>query len=187
MPTPPNDRPDQAPQLEPELEPERTDSERRNAAPLIWLLLLIAVAAAVWYFASQRDGADAMQEPVSPQEEAADEDDVAAADDPPASAAPAPPAEQEPVDRGAEALTRVSPAYPAAAMRSRQEGSVLLRVQVDAQGTPTEVEIERSSHSRELDRAAIEAVREWTFSPAIQDGQPAASMVTVPVDFTLEQ
>ena len=63
---------------------------------------------------------------------------------------------------------------------------MLLRVEVDARGLPVSVDIERSSRSRELDRAARDAVGQWTFRPAIENGQPVASTVTVPVDFRVE-
>ena len=123
-------------------------------------------------------------------EEVQDED--AAADDPsqataPATADPDPaPAAPIPADRAAEPVTQVEPTYPAAALRSREEGTVLLRVEVDAQGAPTSVEVESSSRSRDLDRAARDAVRQWSFSPAVENGQPVASTVTVPVDFRVE-
>ena len=45
-------------------------------------------------------------------------------------------------------------------------------------------EVVRTSDSRP-DRAAIEAARRWSFSPAMQNGKPAAGRVRVPVDFSL--
>lgn len=184
MSTPPNERPP------PEQDPEHTEAERKSASPLVWLILLIALAAIAWYFASQRDTADVPLDPVAPVEEVQDED-AAAADDQSPAAAPAAeepaPAAPAPADRAAEPAARVQPTYPAAALRSREEGTVLLRVEVDAQGNPTSVEVENSSRSRELDRAARDAVRQWSFSPAIENGQPVASTVTVPVDFRVEE
>lgn len=185
MSTPPTERPP------PEHEPEHTETERKSAAPLVWLILLIALAAIIWYFASQRDTADVPSAPSTPVEEVQDED-AAAADDPsqavePAAADPDPAAaDPVPADRAAEPVTQVAPTYPAAALRSREEGTVLLRVEVDAQGAPTSVEVESSSRSRDLDRAARDAVRQWSFSPAVENGQPVASTVTVPVDFRVE-
>ena len=79
----------------------------------------------------------------------------------------------------------MQPTYPAAALRVREEGTVLLRVEVDATGRPVSVEVQRSSRSRDLDRAARDAVQQWTFEPAIRDGRPASSTVTVPVDFSI--
>lgn len=187
MSTPPNERPPAGQ----EAEPVENEAGRRNTSPLVWLLLLVALAAIVWYFASQRDAAEVPLDPVAPAGEMLEEDDDAAAADEsprPAADAPAPePSAPAPADRAAEPITRVQPAYPAAALRSREEGTVLLSVEVDAQGNPVSVDVERSSRSRDLDRAAREAVRQWTFRPAIENGQPVASTVTVPVDFTVEE
>lgn len=174
------------------VEGEETGDGRRSAKPLVWLLLVIALLAILWYAYSGRDPVPAQPAPEVPAVEPADPDDSGAApaqDDDPSpppspsrDAVPAPPA-----DRAAEPLARVQPAYPTAALRAREEGTVLLRVEVDADGLPASVEIERSSRSRELDRAARDAVSQWTFRPAIENGRPAASTVTVPVDFSFEE
>ena len=41
------------------------------------------------------------------------------------------------------------------------------------------------SGSRDLDRAAVNAVRQWRFQPAQRDGQAVAGAVTVPIDFKM--
>ena len=168
------------------------ESERRSAKPLVWLLLLIALLAILWYAYSEREpapgqpGAD-----TAVVEEAADAGEPADAPIEEEAAPPEPasrpvPDPAPPSDRGAEPLAQVEPVYPAAALRSREEGTVLLRVEVDAGGLPVSVDIERSSRSRELDAAARDAVSQWTFRPAIENGQPVPSTVTVPVDFRVE-
>jgi protein TonB len=79
-----------------------------------------------------------------------------------------------------------APSYPGPALRARQEGLVLLRIHVDAQGVPTHVEVERSSGHRALDRAAIDyALKRLRFKPAERDGRPVAAIARVPVDFRL--
>lgn len=75
------------------------------------------------------------------------------------------------------------PRYPSDAMRRGESGDVLLRVQVGADGVPKAVEVVRSSHSRSLDRAAIDAVRKWRFQPARQGGQAVEGTVQVPISF----
>lgn len=77
-----------------------------------------------------------------------------------------------------------SPAYPAAELRRGRGGTVLLRVEVGADGRPTSVTVASSSRSRALDRAAIAAVRQWRFEPALVGGQPATGTVRVPLEFT---
>ncbi|UZW59018.1 poly-beta-1,6-N-acetyl-D-glucosamine biosynthesis protein PgaD [Lysobacter enzymogenes] len=75
------------------------------------------------------------------------------------------------------------PAYPLDALRQWEGGLVTLRVQVSAQGEATKVEISRRSGYRALDRAAVDTVRRWKFSPAVRDGKPVAAVVFVPVEF----
>lgn len=179
-----------------EREPEPRDPEpvegARSTRPLVWLLLLIALAAITWYFASRGDApVESLEPAVTAEEAAADarEGVGPAADTEPRPAAPArpPPAPPPQADhRAAEPLARVQPAYPAAALRMREEGTVLLRVEVDAQGRPSSIGIERSSRSRDLDRAARDAVAQWTFRPAVENGEPVPTVVTVPVDFRVE-
>ena len=75
------------------------------------------------------------------------------------------------------------PDYPRRALRRGVEGVVLVRVDVGPDGVPTSVGISQSSRSRELDRAAIEAVERWRFRPAMADGRPTVGTVVVPIDF----
>ena len=77
------------------------------------------------------------------------------------------------------------PQYPPQARRLNQQGQVLLRVKVDAQGQVQQVEIVSSSGFPALDRAAQEAVQRWQFSPALRNNTPIESWVTVPIQFTL--
>lgn len=175
---------------------EEAEARRRSARPLVWLLLVIAALAVVWYL-SRSPGPELVSGPVPPAaapgpvDEAQDEADPSTKDgSPDATPGTIPPDPVEsagpPADRAAEPLARVQPEYPREALRLREEGTVLLRVEVDAQGKATAVEIESSSRSRTLDRAAREAVSKWTFRPAIEGGRPVASTVTVPVDFSVE-
>ncbi|HVI24748.1 MAG TPA: energy transducer TonB [Xanthomonadaceae bacterium] len=80
-----------------------------------------------------------------------------------------------------------APAYPREALREGLQGSVLLKVLVDVDGRPLDVQVARSSGHRALDRAAREQVlRRWTFRPAMRDGRAVQAIGLVPVDFRLE-
>jgi protein TonB len=82
--------------------------------------------------------------------------------------------------------TAPPPSYPIAAIRAGQQGTVVLRVQVDADGRPAGVAIERSSGSRVLDNAARQQVlRHWRFVPAKVDGLAVPAVGLVPVSFSL--
>ena len=76
------------------------------------------------------------------------------------------------------------PRYPRRALRRGESGEVLLRIQVDARGVPSQVDVASSSGSRDLDRAAVAAARRWRFRPAMRDGSPVAGVVNVPIAFT---
>jgi protein TonB len=79
-----------------------------------------------------------------------------------------------------------APRYPRQALRQRLEGTVTLRVLVDEQGWPKEVEVERSSGHRELDRAAREQVlAKWRFHPAQAQGRAVRAYALVPIAFSL--
>ncbi len=103
----------------------------------------------------------------------------------PAEPAPAPaPAAVAPSDQPVP-LPGQSPApdYPAAALRRGESGTVVVRVDVDANGVPLDVRLVQRSGSRDLDRAAQEAVRNWRFQPAQSNGQPMQGSLEIPFDF----
>lgn len=83
-------------------------------------------------------------------------------------------------------LRNPPPRYPPAARRNGDEGTVLLRVLVAADGAAVKVELDRSSGSALLDNAALEAVRGWRFVPARRGQQNIEDWVRVPVVFRLE-
>jgi protein TonB len=82
-------------------------------------------------------------------------------------------------------LSNPKPEYPAEARRERQEGVVLVSIEVGANGRAGEVSLGRSSGFPLLDEAAVEAVRRWSFAPAEEAGVPVSSRVEVPVRFSL--
>jgi protein TonB len=82
-------------------------------------------------------------------------------------------------------LDNPAPIYPASAKRLREQGRVLLRVLVTAQGTAERIEVARTSGVEVLDRAALDAVRRWRFVPARQGDAAVAAFVHVPIVFSL--
>lgn len=92
-----------------------------------------------------------------------------------------------PPDFGASYLRNPAPAYPLASRRLREQGRVLLRVYVTAQGEAEQVLVHESSGHARLDEAAREAVGRWRFVPAKQGTRALAAWVLVPVRFALEQ
>ena len=62
-------------------------------------------------------------------------------------------------------LQRVQPVYPATSVRRNEQGITHVRLHITASGRVDEVKVERSSGSKRLDNAAIEAFRKWRFAP----------------------
>lgn len=84
--------------------------------------------------------------------------------------------------------TATPPAYPMQALRAGVQGTVLLKVLVDASGKPVQVAIDRSSGSRILDDAARQHVlAAWRFHPAMRDGHAIEAWALVPVQFNLSR
>ena len=79
------------------------------------------------------------------------------------------------------------PRYPGAALRRGESGTVLVRVEVDTAGMPAGVALVQRSGSRDLDRAAMEAVRAWRFQPAQRNGQAIAASLVIPIDFKADR
>ena len=173
-------------------EPDRMPAKRSNA--VLWLLLLVALLLLGWWWFSQNRVTEPVQpgpattEPGSETAAAASTEQAAAearrqqAAEKPRKPKPAAPRVTEPQPIAAQ---NAPPEYPRDAQRRGQSGRVLLRVEVSADGTATNVDFVQRSGSPELDRAAMNAVRKWRFAPARRDGKPVASSVNVPVDFVL--
>lgn len=80
--------------------------------------------------------------------------------------------------------TRVEPVYPEEYRRARVTGLVILEVAVSENGTVDHVSLRRSL-APELDRAAVNAVRQWKFKPATLDGKPVPALFHVTINFKL--
>ncbi len=58
---------------------------------------------------------------------------------------------------------------------------------IGTDGKPKDITVEKSSGHRELDRAAIAAVKTWTFNPGTHNGVPTEGYALVPFDFNLNE
>ncbi len=84
------------------------------------------------------------------------------------------------------AITRVEPNYSKQALKAKLQGTVLIQIVIDEAGLPTNVKVVRSL-GLGLDEKAIEAVKQWRFSPAMKDGRPVAVFATIEVNFQLRK
>lgn len=80
-------------------------------------------------------------------------------------------------------IKEVPPVYPEIARQSLVRGTVVLGVRVDIHGRVTEIKVLRSIPG--LDKAAVDAVRQWVYEPFILDGKPAPVVFSVNVIFKL--
>ncbi|WP_242665803.1 energy transducer TonB [Paraburkholderia ginsengiterrae] len=86
---------------------------------------------------------------------------------------------------GAAYLRNPPPSYPGVAQQRGWQGTVLLKVHVDASGRPDHVGLASSSGHDSLDDAAIEAVTNWRFVPARRGDLATDGWVQVPIVFKL--
>ena len=87
------------------------------------------------------------------------------------------------VIRRPEKIHDVAPAYPDIARAARITGTVILEALIAEDGTVREVKVLRSVAL--LDAAAIDAVRQWRFTPTLLNGTPVPVLMTVTVSFNL--
>ena len=109
---------------------------------------------------------------------------------------PPPPPTVRPADRPAPAPVRlrsgvqgptkikdVPPEYPRIAQAARVQGVVIIEATIGPTGRVQDERILRSIPL--LDAAALEAVRQWEYTPTLLNGMPVAVLMTITVNFTL--
>jgi len=84
-------------------------------------------------------------------------------------------------------LRNPAPPYPKKARKRKQEGVVLLFVQVSDKGRPINVRIKKTSGITSLDRSALNTVKKWKFLPARKNNTAITANVIVPIRFALHQ
>jgi protein TonB len=77
------------------------------------------------------------------------------------------------------------PRYPEQAYQRGWHGTVLLRLEIDAKGTVTQVSVVQSSGFPVLDAEALNTVRQWRARAARRNGQPTDSVEILPISFVL--
>jgi protein TonB len=111
---------------------------------------------------------------------------------PPAPPAPAPapvvtaPSKTEVSIPASYSASNQKPTYPNMSKRLGEQGTVVLRVLVKADGSAGEVEVKSSSSYPRLDQAAVEAVKTWRFNSAKIDGKAIDEWYQVPIPFKLQ-
>lgn len=79
---------------------------------------------------------------------------------------------------------KVDPQHPLVAMQARVSGTVVLEVLVDERGNVADARVDRSIPL--LDQAALDAVKQWQFRPALLKGEAVPVIVQIEMTFTLK-
>jgi TonB family protein len=81
-------------------------------------------------------------------------------------------------------IVKIPPVYPDEAKKKKLEGIVILKIQIDKKGKVTEVKVIKGDHEL-LNKASIEAIKQWEYEPFIEDGSPKPHQFDVQVHFKL--
>ena len=87
------------------------------------------------------------------------------------------------VDEKPVIITDAQPDYPQSAIDAGIEGTVVVKVIIDANGNVASAEIFRSIPR--LDNAALQTARRKVFSPGVVDGSPVSVEMNIPIAFNL--
>jgi protein TonB len=102
---------------------------------------------------------------------------------------PPPPPPQAPVRVGGNIkapskIKNVNPVYPPIAQSARVQGVVIIEATIGPDGRVKDAKVLRSIPL--LDQAALDAVKQWQFTPTLLNGVPVPVIMTVTVNFTLQ-
>jgi protein TonB len=81
-------------------------------------------------------------------------------------------------------VKHVNPVYPPIAQSARVQGVVIIEATIGPDGAVKDARVLRSIPL--LDASALEAVRQWQFTPTLLNGVPVPVIMTVTVQFTLQ-
>ena len=77
------------------------------------------------------------------------------------------------------------PLYPDIARTAHVEGTVVIEAVLDTTGRVTQLRVVKSVPL--LDQAALDAVRQWRYTPSVYGGHPVSVLMTITIRFTLQQ
>jgi protein TonB len=102
---------------------------------------------------------------------------------------PPPPPPQQPLRVGGEIrepkqVRAPQPVYPEIARQAKVQGVVILEATIGKDGRVKDVKVLRPAPL--LDQAAVDAVKQWVYTPTLLNGVPVEVIMTVTVNFTLK-
>lgn len=81
-------------------------------------------------------------------------------------------------------IHNVAPVYPQLAVAAHVEGTVIIEAVISTTGAVQDARVVQSIPL--LDAAALDAVRQWVFTPTRLNGEPVPVILTVKVEFRLQ-
>ena len=109
-----------------------------------------------------------------------------AAPTPPASV-PAASAKVELPHTKADYLHNPPPDYPRMSVRLGEQGQVMVKVLIGADGVPQKAELQNSSGFERLDKAALDAAMRWRYVPGKRGGVAETMWYLLPMTFNLKK
>lgn len=91
------------------------------------------------------------------------------------------------MDSPPQPISKSEPVYPSRLLSKGIGGKVVVAVVVDNSGKVTSARVRTSSGSRDLDDAALKAVRKWKFQPAVRGGKKVKATALVPFNFEVKR
>jgi protein TonB len=89
-----------------------------------------------------------------------------------------------PYEKEPTVVKRIEPKYPDLALRAGLEGNVFVKVWVDKEGKVRKVVLLKSD-APIFEEAAINAAKQWVFTPAVMQKGPVSVWVSIPFRFRL--
>ena len=83
-------------------------------------------------------------------------------------------------------LNNPRPPYPSLSKRLGEQGKVVVRVLIEANGTASKAEVRASSGFERLDQTAVQTVLRWRYVPGKRNGVAEAMWFDVPINFVLQ-
>ncbi len=125
---------------------------------------------------------------IAPSDEANEEETIASTVFAPDAPPELPPALARPdfftaFDTAPQVVRQVAPEYPDMARLSELEGVVMVQIGVNEFGDVVEAQVVQGVQG--LNQAAIEAVMQWKFKPALQRDVPVPVRIVIPIRFSL--
>ena len=80
-------------------------------------------------------------------------------------------------------ISRVEAPYTDEARAAKLEGKIVLLIEITSAGRVENVVVLREM-GKGMNESAVQAIKQWKFSPATKDGRPVAVMITVEMNFS---